>query len=210
MKQTSKRGARAAKRALDIVGAAAGLVALSPVLAGAAIAIRTTMGSPVLFRHRRPGLKGRPFTMLKFRTMRPPRSGEDIYIRTDAQRLTPLGRLLRRTSIDELPELFNVLVGEMSLVGPRPLLMEYLEKYTPEQMRRHDMRPGITGWAQVNGRQTMLFSQRLEHDVWYVDNWSLALDLRILLRTVTSVAKSDGVIPGQSVDAVDDLGLARK
>lgn len=198
----------AIKRLIDVAGAGAGLVLLSPVLAGSAAAIALTMGRPVLFAHRRPGLRGEPFTMLKFRTMRPPREGEDVYFRTDEQRLTRLGRFLRRSSIDELPELINVLRGEMSLVGPRPLLMEYLDKYTPEQMRRHEMRPGITGWAQVNGRQTILFSERLEHDVWYVDNWSLRLDAKIFLMTLARVVRSEGVIPGQSVDDVDDLGLS--
>ncbi len=193
----------------DVVGAGAGLLVLSPVLGGAALAIATSMGRPVLFKHVRPGYGGRPFTMLKFRTMRAPRPGEDVYFRTDEARLTGLGRFLRRSSIDELPELWNVLVGDMSLVGPRPLLLEYLDRYTPEQARRHDVRPGITGWAQVNGRQTIKFSERLAHDVWYVDHWSLWLDAKILAMTLARVFRSEGVIPGQSVDDVDDLGLSR-
>jgi lipopolysaccharide/colanic/teichoic acid biosynthesis glycosyltransferase len=201
--------ARLAKRAIDIAGSAAGLVALSPLLGSAAIAIAATMGRPVLFKHTRPGYKGRPFTLYKFRTMRPPRQGEGVYFRTDADRLTRLGRFLRATSIDELPELFNVLKGDMSLVGPRPLLTEYLAKYTAEQARRHDVPPGITGWAQVHGRQHSRFSQRLVNDVWYVDHWSLWLDAKILALTALDVVRSSGVISGQNVDDVDDLGLAK-
>ena len=200
---------RAIKRTIDIAGAAAGLALLSPVFAGAAIGIAATMGRPILFKHVRPGRHGKPFTMYKFRTMRPAREGEGVYFRTDADRLTRLGRFLRATSIDELPELFNVLKGDMSLVGPRPLLMEYLPRYTARQARRHDVRPGITGWAQVNGRQNALFSARLENDVWYVENWSLWLDAKILARTMTDVFRSRGVISGQNVDEVDDLGLSR-
>ena len=175
------------KRAVDVVGAAAGLVLLAPVLAAAAVAIRATLGAPVLFRQVRPGLGGRPFTILKFRTMRDPRPGEVWYL-TNEQRLGRVGRFLRSTSLDELPELWNVLRGEMSLVGPRPLLVHYLETYTPEEARRHDVRPGITGWAAVNGRHAIRFKERLALDVWYVDHWSLALDLRILARTVAQVA----------------------
>lgn len=195
------------KRAMDVAGAAAGLVVLSPVLGGAALAVAWSMGRPVLFSHVRPGHKGRPFTLRKFRTMRAPRPGEAQY-HTDEERLSPVGRFLRRSSVDELPELWNVLVGDMSLVGPRPLLMEYWDRYTPEQRRRHDMRPGITGWAQVNGRQTIKFSRRLELDIWYVDHWSIGLDLKILALTVVNVFRSSGVIPGQRLEEVDDLGLS--
>ncbi|HET9956600.1 MAG TPA: sugar transferase [Polyangiaceae bacterium] len=194
------------KRCIDVVGAATGLVVLSPVLAGVALAIRVTLGAPVLFRQQRPGLGGRPFQMIKFRTMAQAKPGETWY-RTDEQRLTRLGRFLRRTSLDELPELFLVLKGDMSLVGPRPLLMEYLAKYTPEEMRRHEMVPGITGYAQVNGRQNTPFSQRLRDDVWYVDHFSLKLDGEILFKTIGLVFQREGVIPGQNVDDVDDLGL---
>lgn len=204
---TRSRAEALTKRALDIVGATAGLTLLAPVLLGSALAIRVTMGSPVLFRQVRPGLSGRPFTIYKFRTMAHA-TKDEVWFRSDADRLTPLGAFLRRTSIDELPELFNVLRGEMSLVGPRPLLMEYLEKYTPEEGRRHDVLPGITGWAQVNGRQSIKFSERLRLDVWYVDNWSLWLDIRILVRTVLDVFARKDVIPGQDVDDVDDLGLS--
>jgi lipopolysaccharide/colanic/teichoic acid biosynthesis glycosyltransferase len=196
-----------AKRVIDVVGAGAALAALSPVIGLAAAAIRVTMGKPAFFEHVRPGLDGKPFKLVKLRTMRAAKPGE-VYFRTDAERITPLGRFLRRTSIDELPELWNVLRGDMSLVGPRPLLMEYLPKYTPEQARRHELRPGITGWAQVNGRQSIPFSRRLALDVWYVDHWSLMLDLKILAMTVRDVFARSGVIPGQSVDDVDDLGLA--
>jgi lipopolysaccharide/colanic/teichoic acid biosynthesis glycosyltransferase len=164
------------------------------------VAIRATLGSPVLFRQVRPGLGGRPFTILKFRTMRDPRPGEVWYL-TNEQRLGRVGRFLRSTSLDELPELWNVLRGEMSLVGPRPLLVHYLATYTPEEARRHDVRPGITGWAAVNGRHAIRFKERLALDVWYVDHWSLALDLRILARTVAQVALR------KDVSTSEDLSL---
>jgi lipopolysaccharide/colanic/teichoic acid biosynthesis glycosyltransferase len=144
---------------------------------------------------------------VKFRTMRAARPGE-IWFRNDEERLTRVGWLIRKLSLDELPTFWNVLCGEMSLVGPRPLLMEYLPKYTSEQTRRHEVRPGITGWAQVNGRQTIPFSRRLELDVWYVDHMSLAMDLRILARTASGLLSVAGVSPGQDVDDIDDLGLA--
>jgi lipopolysaccharide/colanic/teichoic acid biosynthesis glycosyltransferase len=178
--------ARGLKAVLDRVLAFAALVAAAPLLAALALAVRIDLGSPVLFRQRRPGLHGWPFTLLKFRTMR---TGEE----PDAERLTRLGRFLRATSLDELPELINVLRGEMSLVGPRPLLLEYLDLYDPEEARRHEMRPGITGWAQVNGRNDVPWTERLALDVWYVDHWSLALDLRILARTVVTVLSRRGI-----------------
>jgi lipopolysaccharide/colanic/teichoic acid biosynthesis glycosyltransferase len=184
--------ALAAKRSIDVAGAAAGLLVLSPVLAAIAVAARASQGTPVLFRQVRPGLDGRLFTILKFRTMRPPRPGEDRFL-SDGQRVSPLGRFLRRTSLDELPELWNVLRGEMSLVGPRPLLVEYLDRYTAEERRRHQVRPGITGWAAVNGRHAIKFRERLELDVWYVDHWSLWLDVRILARTALQVIGRTGV-----------------
>ncbi len=198
---------RAAKRWLDLSVSAAGLVVLSPVLMFLAIVSLTVLGRPVLFRQVRPGLTGRPFSIVKFRTMRAPREGE-VWFRSDAVRLTRWGRFLRASSLDELPELWNVLIGEMSLVGPRPLLMEYLEKYTERESTRHEMPPGITGWAQVNGRQNLPFSKRLELDCWYIDNWSLMLDMRILGRTVVSLFRREGVLPGQDVSDVDDLGLS--
>jgi sugar transferase EpsL len=183
-----RRVALAVKRGMDVVGAALGLLVLSPVLAATALAVRVSLGAPLLFRQVRPGLHGRPFTILKFRTMRPPRTGEVWYL-TNEQRLTRAGRFLRAASLDELPELWNVLRGEVSLVGPRPLLVHFLETYTADERRRHDVRPGITGWAAVNGRHSILFKERLALDVWYVDRWSLALDLRILARTVAQVVR---------------------
>jgi lipopolysaccharide/colanic/teichoic acid biosynthesis glycosyltransferase len=188
------------KRVVDVVGAAAGLVVLSPVLAAVALAVRATLGSPVLFRQVRPGLRGHPFTILKFRTMRAVRPGEVWYL-SNEERLGRVGRFLRATSLDELPELWNVLRGEMSLVGPRPLLVHYLATYTPEEARRHDVLPGITGWAAVNGRHALRFKERLALDVWYVDHWSLGLDLRILGRTVLQVAAR------RNVEVTEDLSL---
>jgi len=171
------------KRALDVTVAGGALVALSPALLGVGAFIRLFMGRSVLFRQRRPGLGGRPFELLKFRTMddQADSSGKPM---PDVQRLTRVGRLLRRTSIDELPQLINVLRGEMSLVGPRPLLMRYLERYSEGQMRRHDVLPGITGWAQINGRNATTWDERFARDLWYVDNWSPLLDARILASTV--------------------------
>jgi sugar transferase EpsL len=176
------------KRGLDVVASALGLAVLSPVLLGTALAVRMRMGSPVLFRQTRPGLHGRPFTMYKFRTMRGERDARGELL-SDAERLTPLGRFLRASSLDELPELINVLRGDMSLVGPRPLLMEYLPLYTPEQARRHEVRPGITGWAQVNGRNAISWDEKFRLDVWYVEHAGIGLDLRILLRTVLGVLR---------------------
>jgi len=196
-----------AKRLFDVVGAGVGLIVLSPVLAVAAVAVARDLGRPILFRQDRAGLHGKTFRICKFRTMRPAREGE-VWYRTDDQRLTPVGRLLRRTSLDELPQLWCVLRGEMSLVGPRPLLPEYLDLYTPDQARRHDVLPGITGWAQVHGRQAIPFSQRLALDVWYVDHVSLRLDLRIIAMTLQEVFLTRGAIPGQDIDEVDDLGFA--
>jgi lipopolysaccharide/colanic/teichoic acid biosynthesis glycosyltransferase len=180
------------KRLFDISVAGVALVLLSPLLLIVALAVRLTMGRPVLFRQRRPGLHGEPFELVKFRTMRQP-SGADIAVAEDELRLTRLGRFLRASSLDELPELWNVLKGEMSLVGPRPLLMQYLPLYTPEQARRHDVRPGLTGWAQVNGRNALSWEEKFALDLWYVDNCSLLLDLRILLLTVWRVLRPSGI-----------------
>jgi lipopolysaccharide/colanic/teichoic acid biosynthesis glycosyltransferase len=171
------------------------------------LAVRASLGRGVLFKQVRPGYQAKPFTLNKFRTMRDPNSSQ-VWFRSDQERLTRLGRLIRKLSIDELPELWNVLRGDMSLVGPRPLLMEYLPKYTAEETRRHDVKPGITGWAQVNGRQGIPFSERLRLDVWYVDNWSLGLDVKILVMTFAQAVRGGGVEPGQNVDDVDDLGLS--
>lgn len=180
------------KRLFDLFVATVLLVLLGLPLLLLAAVIRLRLGSPVLFRQVRPGLHGRPFTMVKFRTMTDGR-GPDGELLPDAQRLTPFGRLLRSTSLDELPELWNVLRGEMSLVGPRPLLMEYLPLYTPQQARRHEVRPGITGWAQVNGRNALSWEDRFDLDVWYVDQRTLWLDLRILWLTVRKVLVRDGI-----------------
>ncbi len=180
------------KRLLDIIGATAGLLLLSPILLVIAVVIRRQVGSPVLFRQVRPGFKGKPFRMVKFRTMLNA-FGPDGEPLPDHQRLTRFGRILRSTSLDELPELWNVLKGDMSLVGPRPLLMEYLDLYTPEQARRHDIRPGITGWAQVNGRNALSWEDRFQLDVWYVDNRSFWLDIRIILMTLSKVIAREGI-----------------
>jgi sugar transferase EpsL len=194
-----------AKRALDVAVAIVGAIVLSPLMLTISLAILWRMGSPVLFRQRRPGYKARPFTMVKFRTMT---AGDTAATQlSDADRLTPLGQWLRRYSLDELPQFWNVISGDMSLVGPRPLLIEYLDRYTPEQARRHDVKPGITGWAQVQGRQDIPFSQRLELDVWYVDHQSFWLDLKILWLTLTKIFRGSGVRSGQDVTLVDDLGL---
>lgn len=194
-----------AKRVLDLGVAIVAIVLLSPVMLVIALAIRWRMGSPVLFRQRRPGYCARPFTMLKFRTMTPGDTAATGH--SDTARLTPLGASLRHYSLDELPQLWNVMKGEMSLVGPRPLLTEYLERYTPEQARRHEVRPGITGWAQVQGRQDIPFSRRLELDVRYVDHQSFWLDLKILWLTLIKIFQGSGVRSGQDVQTVDDLGL---
>jgi len=188
-----QRGAALAlKRLLDLAVAAAGLLLSSPLLLAVAAAIRLRMGAPVLFRQVRPGLHGRPFEVLKFRTMSEA-AGPDGRPLPDAERLTALGRLLRRTSLDELPQLWNVLRGDLSLVGPRPLLMRYLSRYSPEQARRHEVCPGITGWAQVNGRNALTWEEKFRLDVWYVEHWSLALDLRILALTAWRVLRGAGV-----------------
>lgn len=180
------------KRLMDVVCALGALVLLSPVILATGIAIRMRMGSPILFAQERPGLHGLPFTMYKFRTMRDAHdaAGQPL---SDAERLTRFGRFLRATSLDELPELWNVLKGDMSLVGPRPLLMEYLPRYSMEQLRRHELRPGITGWAQVNGRNALGWPEKLALDIWYVDHQTFWLDLKILMLTVFKVVARDGI-----------------
>lgn len=180
------------KRALDLTAAISGLLILSPVLVLIAALVAIKLGRPVLFRQRRPGLNGKIFEMIKFRTMIDAHDdkGEPL---PDQERLTPFGRRLRASSLDELPELFNVLRGELSLVGPRPLLESYLPHYTAEQSRRHDVRPGLTGWAQVNGRNNISWEERFRLDVWYVDNQSFGLDLKILLMTVVKVIRRDDI-----------------
>jgi lipopolysaccharide/colanic/teichoic acid biosynthesis glycosyltransferase len=180
------------KRALDVLVSALALVILSPVLLVTAALVRWKLGRPVLFRQERPGIHGRPFTLVKFRTMRDapvdPTDGS-----ADRDRLTPFGAKLRSTSLDELPELWNVLKGDMSLVGPRPLLMHYLPLYSERQARRHEVKPGITGWAQINGRNNSPWTDRLEMDVWYVENRSFLLDLKILAKTIPSALRRSGV-----------------
>ena len=183
---------RHGKRALDLALTIPALIALSPVLLLIALLVRLTLGTPVLFRQQRPGRHGKPFYMVKFRTMTDARDAQGNLL-SDAERLTPFGRFLRATSLDELPELWNVLKGDMSLVGPRPLLMQYLERYTPEQARRHEVRPGITGWAQVNGRNAISWEQKFAYDVWYVDNLSFWLDLKILALTVRKIIAHEGI-----------------
>lgn len=183
---------RSFKRVFDICVASVALVILSPLFLIIMAMVWFSLGTPVIFRQLRPGLHGKPFTLLKFRSMRDLRDAEGNLL-PDSARLTRLGRFLRISSLDELPELINVIRGEMSLVGPRPLLMEYLDRYTPEQMRRHEVRPGITGWAQVNGRNAIGWEQKFALDVWYVDHLSFWLDLRILALTVWRVVQCKGV-----------------
>lgn len=186
------------KRLFDILAALFLIVVMSPIMALTAMAVRVGLGGPVLFRQPRPGKDGRPFLFIKFRTMTDARDSAGRLL-TDEQRMTRLGRMLRASSLDELPQLLNVLKGDMSLVGPRPLLMEYLPLYTPEQSRRHEVRPGITGWAQVNGRNALSWEERFRLDVWYVDHQSFLLDLRILAITALRVLQARNVAePGQA------------
>ena len=186
------------KRFLDIIISVIGLVILAPVIIIISVFIILYLGTPVLFRQKRPGMYGKPFTIYKFRTMRDLRNNKGDLL-PDGDRLPTLGKYLRSSSLDELPELFNVLRGEMSIVGPRPLLIEYLDRYTPEQMRRHEVKPGITGWAQVNGRNAISWQERFDLDVWYVDNLSFLLDVKILLLTIIAVIKRRGITqPGHA------------
>lgn len=197
----------AVKRAIDIALSASGLVLLSPLLAAIAVAIRIELGSPILFRQERPGYKGEIFTILKFRTMRD-RYARDGRRLSDAERISSLGSRLRRLSLDELPELWNILKGDMSLVGPRPLLVSYLPYYSDEQMRRHDVRPGLTGWSQVRGRRNVAFQERLAQDVWYVDHRSLRLDARIIFMTISQVLRGQGAEP-QRFLPLSELGFEK-
>lgn len=202
--RTTPRLYAALKRTLDIVVAGAVLVLSAPLMVAAMIAIATIMGSPVLFRQFRPGRNGRSFELFKFRTMlvQDPQHEDDA----EAARLTPIGRMLRTTSIDELPTLINVLKGDMSLVGPRPLLMRYLTRYSTEQARRHEVKPGITGWAQVNGRNLLTWSEKLSLDVWYVDHASFSLDLAILARTIWKVLRREGINHAGAATMIEFLG----
>ncbi|WP_207878798.1 sugar transferase [Pseudomonas sp. 32_A] len=180
------------KRVIDFAGALIGLIVLSPVILVVAVLIKRRLGGPVLFRQVRPGLCGKPFEMIKFRTMRDACDSNGVPL-PDSQRMTPFGSFLRSSSLDELPELWNVLKGEMSLVGPRPLLMEYLPLYNERQYLRHKVRPGVTGWAQINGRNALGWPEKFELDVWYVENRSLWLDVKIIALTIKKVVKRDGI-----------------
>jgi len=180
------------KRIFDIIFSALGIIFLSPIILFLALKVKKEMGSPVFFRQIRPGLHGKPFEMVKFRTMREAIDKDGISL-PDAERMTSFGKFLRSSSLDELPELWNVLKGDMSLVGPRPLLMEYLPLYSPMQYRRHEVRPGITGWAQINGRNSITWEDKFKADLWYVENQSLCLDLKILILTINKVIRRDGI-----------------
>jgi lipopolysaccharide/colanic/teichoic acid biosynthesis glycosyltransferase len=180
------------KRLMDILLASLGIVFLSPLLGCIALLVYASMGSPIIFRQTRPGRKGLPFFLYKFKTMTDARDS-DKKLLPDANRLTSLGKLLRATSLDELPELFNIIKGDMSIIGPRPLLMQYLGRYTPEQARRHEIKPGLTGWAQVNGRNAISWEDKFKLDVWYVDHRSLRLDLKILGMTLWKVVRREGI-----------------
>lgn len=195
------------KRLFDLVVAAVALLLLSPVVALVSWKVARNLGRPVFFTQQRPGRGGVPFRMVKFRSMRDAvdASGQSL---PDNERLTPFGAWLRSTSLDELPELWNVLKGDMSLVGPRPLLVQYLDRYTPHQARRHEVRPGITGWAQINGRNAISWEEKFELDVWYVDNRSLWLDMKILAMTVFKVVRRDGIAAEAHVTAPEFLGSA--
>ncbi len=201
-------GVPPAKRFFDLLLTVPGLILVSPILLMTAILVRMFHGSPVIFQHKRPGFRGRPFTLYKFRTMTNTRDAHGNLL-PDEKRLTPLGKFLRATSLDELPELFNVLRGDMSLIGPRPLLMQYLTRYSPEQARRHDALPGITGWAQINGRNNLSWEIKFELDVWYVDHWSLGLDLKILALTLWKVLKREGINEPGNATAREFMGAER-
>jgi sugar transferase EpsL len=194
------------RRLIDLTGASILSILLSPVLAGLALAIRLSMGRPILFRQQRPGYRGEPFEVYKFRTMKDAVDAEGESL-PDEERLTKVGVFMRQLSLDELPQLWNILKGDMSFIGPRPLLMEFLKWYTPEQMRRHDVKPGVTGWAQVQGRHDIPFSKRLALDVWYVDHRSTRLDMKILGLTFLKVLSMRGAQPAQTDAEVDDVGL---
>jgi lipopolysaccharide/colanic/teichoic acid biosynthesis glycosyltransferase len=204
----SLRGILLSKRLFDLTLTLPGLILLSPVMLAIAALVRWKHGSPILFSQVRPGYKGELFTLRKFRTMTDSRDPQGNLL-PDAERLTPLGRFLRATSLDELPELLNVLRGEMSLVGPRPLLVEYLDRYTPEQARRHDVLPGITGWAQINGRNALTWEEKFRLDVWYVDHWSLALDIKILWLTFVKVLRREGISQPGHATAEIFMGTAQ-
>jgi sugar transferase EpsL len=196
------------KCAIDIFLSSCGLLALGPLVAIIALLVRVCDGRPVLFRQTRPGYKGKPFTLFKFRTMSEKRDAAGRLL-PDTKRLTTLGRLLRRSSMDEVPQLWNVFRGDMSLVGPRPLLVQYMARYSSEELRRHDVKPGITGWAQIHGRNAMTWQERFALDLWYVDNWSLALDARILFRTPWEIMTRNGISQQGHITMPEFLGSER-
>jgi len=195
------------KRGMDVLVASAGLIFLSPLIALTAAVIRCNMGRPILFRQVRPGKNAKPFTLLKFRTMQDQFDASGKLL-PDAQRLTNLGKWMRASSLDELPQLWNVLRGDLSLVGPRPLLLQYLQRYSPEQARRHEVKPGITGWAQVNGRNAIRWEEKFRLDVWYVDHWSLWVDIRILWMTLWQALRREGISSADHVTMPEFLGSA--
>jgi len=194
---------------IDFAAALTGMIVLSPVIAAVAASVRLSLGSPVFFRQQRPGRYGRPFTLVKFRTMSNERSDRGQLL-PDSERITRLGRFLRKTSLDELPQLWNVLTGDLSLVGPRPLLMQYLDRYTPFQRRRHEVSPGITGWAQVNGRNAITWEEKFAMDVWYVDNRSLRLDFRIMIMTFVQVIRRKGISQDGRATVDEFMGTEEK
>lgn len=196
------------QRIFDLLIVTPALVVAAPLIAAVAVAVRVALGKPVLFRQVRPGWHGQPFTLVKFRTMTDERDADGNLL-PDSERITPFGRFLRHSSLDELPELWNIFKGDMSLVGPRPLLMRYLDRYSPEQMRRHDVRPGLTGWCQVNGRNALGWDDKFALDLWYVDNRSLYLDIKIIMVTVWKILKREGICHPGSATTLEFLGAPR-
>lgn len=196
------------KRGIDLFASLLAIAILSPLIIGVYLLIRFHLGSPILFTQQRPGLHGKPFTMYKFRTMTNKRDAQGNLL-PDSERLTRLGRFLRSTSLDELPELLNVIKGDMSLVGPRPLLMQYLDRYTPEQARRHEVRPGITGWAQINGRNAISWEEKFALDVWYVDHCSVWLDFKIIILTIWKVLRREGISEQGQVTMSEFIGAQK-
>jgi len=200
-----RAGVPIAKRLFDLVLTTLGLIVISPILIAISLAIWISLGLPILFRQQRPGFKGESFTVYKYRSMTDARDQQGSFL-SDKERITKLGRFLRSASLDELPELINVMKGEMSLVGPRPLLMQYLPRYSPEQARRHDVISGMTGWAQIHGRNILSWEDKFKHDVWYVDNWSFWLDIKILVITLWKVIRREGISQPGYISAEEFMG----
>jgi lipopolysaccharide/colanic/teichoic acid biosynthesis glycosyltransferase len=196
------------KRVFDLCMTILGIILLSPILGLISLILFLSQGSPIIFKQKRPGYKGRPFYIYKFRTMTDKKDAEGNLL-PDERRITKIGHFLRSMSLDELPELFNILRGEMSLVGPRPLLMQYLARYTPEQARRHDVLPGLTGWAQINGRNILSWEDKFKLDVWYVDHWSLGLDIKIIFLTVFKVIRREGISQPGYITATEFTGAKK-